>query len=124
MRTALEWDAYNVMLEVLGGLGVPTMRMRYEDFMAAPAGQLAALLTFSGLEVGSDPFPYLDDEYAELLPDHSLAGNPNRFQLGYTRLRLDDKWATDMPAPTRRLVTALTWPGLLRYRYPLRTRGV
>ncbi len=122
VRTAVEWDVYNVMLESLRALGVPCLRLRYEDFVAAPTEQLTRLLTFSGVDVGSDPFPYLRPGEADLLPDHSLAGNPNRFLSGPTTLRLDDRWRSDMPTGTRRLVTALTWPGLVRYRYPLSVR--
>ena len=51
---------------------------------------------------------------------HSVSGNPNRFGTGEVELRADEEWRRAMRTVDRGLVTALTWPLLLRYRYPLR----
>jgi hypothetical protein len=40
-----------------------------------------------------------------------------RFQHGSLRIREDDEWRRRMPERDRRVVSALTSPLLLRYRY-------
>jgi hypothetical protein len=52
---------------------------------------------------------------------HSVSGNPNRFGTGEVELRADEEWRRAMRGRDRGMVTALTWPLLLRYRYPLRS---
>ena len=49
--------------------------------------------------------------------DHTVSGNPLRFQAGTFEIRPDEEWRTALPAGKRRLVTALTWPLLKRYGY-------
>ena len=40
-----------------------------------------------------------------------------RFAHGRQRVRVDDAWRNGMARPTRRAVTAVTWPLLLTYGY-------
>jgi hypothetical protein len=49
-----------------------------------------------------------------------VSGNPNRFETGTVQLRPDSEWMHGLHRIHRALVTAVTWPLLLRYRYPLR----
>jgi hypothetical protein len=49
-----------------------------------------------------------------------VSGNPNRFETGAVQLRPDVEWVGRLGRSHRALVTAVTWPLLLRYRYPLR----
>ena len=56
-----------------------------------------------------------------LAATHSVSGNPNRFGTGEVELRADEEWRRAMRGLDRGMVTALTWPLLLRYRYPLRS---
>lgn len=49
--------------------------------------------------------------------DHTLGGNPMRELVGDVPIRLDEEWLTAMSAPDRRVVTAVSLPGLLRYGY-------
>ena len=50
---------------------------------------------------------------------HTVSGNPNRFDTGSVALRPDQAWKKDMNPRNRNLVTALTFPLLYRYGYPL-----
>jgi glycosyltransferase involved in cell wall biosynthesis len=53
----------------------------------------------------------------------ALGGLPELVQpgrYGEVELRADEEWRGAMRAVDRVMVTALTWPLLLRYRYPLR----
>ncbi|GGJ99542.1 sulfotransferase [Pilimelia anulata] len=118
-RSALLWTAHNAALGLLGRRGVPLTRLRYEDFLADPAGTLRHLARFAGLPPGADP-DFLGPGHVDVRPGHSAAGNPMRFTSGRIALRRDDAWRAALPAGQRRLVTALCAPLLHRYGYPLR----
>lgn len=55
--------------------------------------------------------------------NHTVAGNPLRFERGAITVRPDVEWRAGLAPGARRLVTALTWPLLLRYGFPLRPRA-
>lgn len=40
-----------------------------------------------------------------------------RFHTGTLRLAIDDAWRTELDAHSRRVVGAVTWPGLIRFGY-------
>jgi hypothetical protein len=50
--------------------------------------------------------------------DHTVAGNPLRFRTGVIDIRADDAWRREMPASRQAMLTALTFPSNLIYRYP------
>lgn len=115
-RTAARWVSDNLAFDALAATGVPTLRLRYEDFLADPT---AALHTIAGLaEIAVDHFPFLDGELAHLTtPMHSVAGNPLRFGGDDITLRLDDAWVTRLDSADARTVTRITSPVLRRYGY-------
>jgi hypothetical protein len=117
-RTAASlWMAHNGMLEALAATGVPRLLVRYEDFVTAPARTLRRVAD----HVGVEDAPVVEGDTVTLSPQHTVAGNPMRFQTGPVRLRLDQAWRRRLPPWERRLATALTAPLLLRYGYPLRS---
>lgn len=117
-RSATRWDVYNVLLDCLAITGVPRILVRYEDFVSDPEPQLARMAALAG--VSYDSLDFLDGSRVELRQDHSLEGNPMKFRIGWESLERDDEWKRAMAASSRRLVTALTAPGLLRYGYGIR----
>jgi hypothetical protein len=121
-RTAMDWNVYNTLIEIAGRYKVPHARLRYEDFVAHPESALRDVLALAGLP-DDVPLDFVDGQQVELRPTHSVAGNPMRFRHGAERLVRDDAWRADMPEQSRRLVTALTWPGLARYGYTHGDRG-
>ena len=46
---AMRWNLQNSALQLLTQLGTPTLRVRYEDFTADPAGTLGRIAAFAGL---------------------------------------------------------------------------
>jgi hypothetical protein len=40
-----------------------------------------------------------------------------RFKQGEIEIRADEEWREAMAAPSRALVTSLSWPSLLRYGF-------
>jgi hypothetical protein len=118
---ALRWNLQNSALQLLSQLGTPTLRVRYEDFTAAPAATLGRIATFAGLPEGPE-FSFLDTDgpgrwWADLEATHTASGNPMRFTTGRIGIRYDGTWQTAMTAGNRRTVTTLTLPLLMRYGY-------
>ncbi len=114
-RTSGKWLAYNSALHGLSLLGTPTRLFRYEDLMADPRAQIGSLLELAGLDPG--PLPHLGDDWVELEPSHTIAGNPARFRHGRVELRTDRAWTTEMEPGDRRKVSMLTWPLRAVYGY-------
>lgn len=118
--TAVHWLAQNLAFHLLARRGVPVTRVRYEDLVDAPRQTLAHLARRLRLPAGEPGF--LGDGAVTLGVGHTVSGNPMRFAVGALPLRRDDSWRTGMTRWHRWLVTALTWPLLLRYGYRLTGR--
>lgn len=119
-RTAARWVTDNLGFEVLARR-VPSLRMRYEDFLADPVTWLYRIGGLVDLAPDSVETSFLRGSTAHLSTSmHSVAGNPLRFGGSDTTLRLDDAWRRSLPRRDRTLVTALTAPLLTAYGYPLR----
>jgi hypothetical protein len=119
-----QWNAQNGALQLLAREGVPTLRVRYEDLVTAPATILARITDFAGIDSCGHEFSFLSTEagayWAELHAAHTASGNPMRFTTGKIAIRHDERWRTAMPPGQRRTVTALTLPLLARYGYARR----
>ncbi|MGC5016651.1 sulfotransferase [Streptosporangium sp. DT93] len=113
-RTSLHWLSENLGLELLARRGVPVTRVRYEDLLDAPADTLRRLVAAIGVPCRLD---FLSGGWAELSTAHTASGNPVRFTVGRTELTRDDGWRTAASSRRLRLVTALTWPLMIKYGY-------
>jgi hypothetical protein len=113
---ALRWNLQNSALQLLSQLGTPTLRVRYEDFTAAPAATLSRIAAFAGLP-GGGLQPEDDGPgrwWADLGATHGV-GNPMRFTAAGSG-SYDDTWQTGMTAGNRHRHHA-TLPLLMRYGY-------
>ncbi len=90
------------------------LRLRYEDFCAAPEEAFGAILGLLG-EEGASPFETADT--VRLHPGHIVAGNPSRFTVGSVKIRADEEWRTAMSKRDQRAVAVTTLPLLRRYGY-------
>jgi hypothetical protein len=88
------------------------VRVRYEDLVREPQETVERICAFAGEPFAGSPFVSANE--VELTPSHSVAGNPSRFTTGRVVLRSDDEWRTEMRTIDRAVVTAVTWPLLLR----------
>ena len=121
VKSSLLWLLWNLMTALAWRSGdAQVSRFRYEDFVRDPQQVLAPVVRALGAEPADLPFE--DAHTVRLAPTHAVAGNPNRRDSGTVRVRPDLEWTTAMRRRDRWVVTALTWPGLLRFRYPVRPR--
>lgn len=112
---ALEWDRANALLHLSSWLGRPYARVRYEDLIDSPGATLGSLLTTLGRP--TDRLEFLDGDALNLVTDHTVSGNPMRFQVGWVPLVRDEEWRHAMPRGQHAWATSLTLPLLIRYGY-------
>lgn len=119
VQSAGLWTLWNAVAELLWRRRRGRyLRLRYEDFVRDPETAVRRILALVGEE--SAELPFTSPTTVTLGPTHSVAGNPSRFRTGVTELRADTEWMTGLRPRDEAIVTALTWPLLLRYGYPLR----
>ena len=120
-RAAGHWNVQNQALQLLARTGTPTLRVRYEDLVTAPAATLSRIAAFAGLPSSGPALRFLSSDqagpWADLRAAHTASGNPMRFLTGRVDIRGDERWRSAMPASQRRTVTALTFPLLAHYGY-------
>ena len=113
-KSAFYWDVEHVVLhQVLRSIAHRQL-LRYEDLVSRPHEVLAVAL--DRLDLPSD-VSFLRNGRLNLGPNHMVAGNPLRFHRGELHIRADAAWRQELGAGSRWLVTALTWPLLLHYRF-------
>ncbi|MGI8523657.1 MAG: sulfotransferase [Nocardioides sp.] len=119
-RAAAQWSALQLEMAAIARLGgVPSTRLRYEDFVDDPVGTLVTATAELGVPLRPADLPAFEEGRIELGPSHGLSGNPSRFRLGALELRRDESWVTEMDSRDRAVVTALTLPLLTTYGYPM-----
>jgi hypothetical protein len=108
MNGSVEWAALR--------MGLPYVRVRYEDLVSDPTrvvGQLrSGILREAGIDLGEAEL--LEDKDIDLEVFHSISGNPMRFQQGRTSIAEDAAWKGGLRR-RRAIVAAMTFP--LRWRY-------
>ncbi len=114
---------YNGYAHLLRALRLPYVFLRYEDLVQDPPAGLAEVLRLLDVPAERGGAPAAGSGMPSLRATHTIDGNPMRMQSGPLRIAPDERWRSDMRAGTRRTVTILTAPLLLRYGYRLRTRG-
>ncbi|MGC5012145.1 sulfotransferase [Streptosporangium sp. DT93] len=117
-KSTAYWHGFNVASQaILRHNRERSVFLRYEDFIADPAGTIDRLLRFCG--AGPDGNP-MRGRTVDLRPNHTVTGNPDRFHAGTTLIReRDDSWTTELAWPARLAATTLSWPLFGRYGYPL-----
>ena len=118
---SVRYVLYNGYAHLLGMLGLPYLLLRYEDVARDPEPALRAVLGLLGLV--PDATPQGGSDGLRLRATHTIDGNPMRLQSGPVRVALDERWRREMPPRSRRWVTLLTAPLLLRYGYAARADG-
>jgi hypothetical protein len=110
-QTSIEWDLKNALTHVLARRADGSTLITYESLVADHERVVADL---------ARAVAGRDQPRAARAPggaNHTVAGNPMRFDAGELQVTPDVEWRDALDANDRRLVTALTWPWLWRYGY-------
>jgi hypothetical protein len=120
--SAARWLLYNEPARMTRAR-VPSLLMRYEDLIADPRGQLDRILDLAGWPDVDRDFSFLEGRRVHLEMAHTVDGNPIRFDVGDLELKGTDEWRDKMGKADQLRVTALTFPRLRSYGYPVRVGG-
>ncbi len=118
-RAAAWYLVQNLLVEATRTRQIPRIRVRYEDFTADPEAVVREVLALTG--DGGAALSHLDGHQVTLGPNPNVGGNPMKLEAGPIMITQDDAWRRVMPTRDQRVVTGLTAPLLVAYRYPLRT---
>jgi len=121
-KSSLVWDEWNLAIENLRRQEPERyMLLRYEDFVTKPRSSTKSILRFLGEE--ETDLPFVNEREVRLDVPHTFSGNPDRFSAGNMVIMPDDAWKQGQGYARQLMVGALTWPGLVRYGYPLLPQG-
>jgi len=115
MSTAY-WHGFNLAAQAITRrYPERSLFLRYEQFIADPAGTTDALLRLCRADPAANP---MRGRLIELHTNHTVTGNPDRFLTGVTIVRdRDDSWRTGLSLSAKLAATALSWPLFWRYGY-------
>lgn len=115
-KSTLYWRGFNIASRaILRRYPAQSMLLRYEDFIADPAGTVATLMRLAGADPAGNP---VSGSTVELHANHTVTGNPDRFRHGETVIRSsDDRWRRSLGKPARLAAMLLSWPMSWRYGY-------
>jgi Sulfotransferase family len=124
VEMGFRWMVFNLCFHLLARLGVPRLPMRYERLVRSPRVEIERIGALLSEDFADEDFGFLRDDRVELGIQHTVSGNPMRFEQGTIQLALDEAWKTQLDPTGRRLVSILTFPLLLCYGYvrPARVR--
>ncbi|NND02656.1 MAG: sulfotransferase [Acidimicrobiia bacterium] len=106
-RSATDWLVWNTTIRRLFGSGNnPYMMLRYEDLISSPTESIERVLEIAD-EQGAD-LSHIRGNEVTLSGNHTVSGNPGRFQTGTITLALDEAWRRDMDESDRRTVERIT----------------
>jgi hypothetical protein len=111
------WMTTNMLFSSMRAFGVPVRRLRYEDLVVDPRGEVTRIVEALDRPLPPGALDFIGDGAADLPTAHTLDGNPMRFSTGSVQLRTDEAWRTDLPPRDRRLVELSTWPLRRAYGY-------
>jgi hypothetical protein len=114
VRASARWFSHNLLFQLAGRLSIQHERLNYERFAMDPSelprvvGRLTANL--------GPTLPTFDGDSICLGLNHTVSGNPMRFNTGPVHIRADEKWRVSMPRIKRFTVSVLTFPLRVAYR--------
>lgn len=113
------WNSRNLVGEIIGKqMKGRYLRILYENFVHEPQKTVRNIILMLKERPELGKVPFVSTHEVRLGQSHIIYGNPDRFKSGFIRLKCDNKWKS-MRLLDKLFVTALTWPFLIRYRYPI-----
>ncbi|MEW6220231.1 MAG: sulfotransferase [Thermodesulfobacteriota bacterium] len=114
LKSSLQWLYVNAIFLRLGPRMASRHLVRYEDLAARPQATVAGLAQALSIP---EPVVFTGPDRCRFGVDHTVSGNPARFQQGEVVIRPDEDWRTGLAPRHRLLVLLLTWPYLFRFGY-------
>jgi hypothetical protein len=116
LHTCRAWNERNLLARRLWGRDPAHYALlRYEDFLSDPRGSLQPVLRMVGHPDAA--LPLAGRAMADLVPCHTVGGNPSRFTTGRVSLHSDGEWRTGLHPVMKHAVSVLSYPWLRTYGY-------
>lgn len=116
VKSSLLWSLWNIVGEILwSGDSSHYYQIRYEDFVINPRTTVDKILEMMNQTELQTPF--ISENEVMLGINHTVSGNPNRFDTGKIEIKSDNRWRESMVSSKKTLARALTYPVCLKYRY-------
>ncbi len=115
-----KWVEFNLCAHLIARKVGPShyLRVRYEDLLRDPPSSLQRIVTFVGAS-GVNPPVAGSTRTVSLGTNHTVSGNPARFQRGVIELREDTRWRVAQPLRDALTVSLLSAPLMFAYGYDL-----
>ncbi len=115
LKTAIAWNVFNLVIGSVERLGVPYVTVRYEDLVERPAATILGIVDLLGRRRGD--LDFIGEHSVQLRGNHTVSGNPARFETGEVALRLDSEWQERCSPLQKMLVDLVTLPVRKKYGY-------
>jgi hypothetical protein len=109
------WLLNNLAAEIIGRR-MPYQRVLYEEFSQCPQ-EVIKRVRSKIPPIADRQGQFIDERTVDLERNHSISGNPDRFQNGATPIRLDEEWKENLDSNVELASRIVTYPLLRRYRY-------
>jgi hypothetical protein len=120
MQSSIFWLVWNKGTELLWrDTKDRYMRVLYEEFVSQPVQVVSNIVQYLKLAEYLPVVPFQSDGELDIRDNHSICGNPVRFQKGPIKLEGDYEWLSQLRPRDRFLVTMMTLPLLKRYGYQI-----
>jgi len=120
MGSSLQWLVYNLATELFWASSERYLRIYYEDFVENPQTVIRNILELMNAE--EQQLPFIDNHTIYLASNHTISGNPSRFENGKVKIHDDDEWRSELRWFDRLGTILFTLPLFVRYGYPFRRR--
>jgi hypothetical protein len=114
LKIILLWWSNLLLPWILKGNSKNYKFVAYEDFADNPEKVVQSI--FDTLEIAGD-MSLFDAPQMVLSTNHTVSGNPLRFESKVIEVKKDENWRKQMPGMARAIVSLMTWPWLLRLSF-------
>lgn len=116
--SAASWLLWNYVFLRLWGEKCPNyMLVRYEDLTNSPKDTLHIILKWLGIGSRILEDAFINEKTIKVLPQHSVSGNPIRFQSG--TIKITGRTHENLGKVWKFVVSGVTFPLLRKFEYPL-----
>lgn len=117
LETTLKWIKSNIASEyVLRHTNVPSLRIRYEDFVLNPYGYLKTIGELVNIDISEIQEKIKNNTIS--ISGHMIGGNRLRFEKTI-QLKLDNEWKIKLGLMDKIIFMLLAWPIAKKYKYEI-----
>jgi hypothetical protein len=114
VNSSLRWNSSYIHASALRYFA-SYQSVSYEDLVNHPGQTVSSIMAHIGKR--GHKLDFMNERTVYLKANHSVSGNPSRFNQGAIEIRVDNEWKEKMTRSQIVLVTSLTFPFLLKQAF-------